>query len=126
MIDDDAGIRDALAEFLEEGGHLLACAASVREALSYLDTRLRLRQSAPRAILLDLYLAGESGATFLDALGGRPELATVPVYVMTAAAVGHGDAGDAAKHPRVHGVVQKPFQADELLRLLAPYLPART
>jgi CheY-like chemotaxis protein len=121
IIEDDPGERSAVAEALEAAGHKCVSAASVREALRYLGTRVELRHTAPRAILLDLRLPDASGWKFLEAQAVRPELAQIPVYIVTG--VDDVATEELTKCPAVRAIVKKPLDLASLLDMLEPYLP---
>lgn len=79
IIEDEFAIREALTEFLEEEGYTVVGAAHGREALEYLQTAPQ-----PGLILLDLRMPVMNGVQFLDALRAHPQLASIPVVLMSA------------------------------------------
>lgn len=81
IIDDDAGIRQLLVLFLTHKGVTATSAANGLEALS----QLQLDRTLPDLILLDLMMPVMDGAAFRDAQRADPQLAAIPVVVMSAA-----------------------------------------
>jgi CheY-like chemotaxis protein len=79
IVEDDADVREALAVFLEGEGHPVVEAAHGAEALT------RLHDSAGIClIVLDLWMPVMDGWEFRAAQRKDPELAAVPVVVITA------------------------------------------
>lgn len=81
IVDDDAGIRQLLAVFLEHKGYPAVAASNGAEALSLLEQQRPL----PQLILLDLMMPVLDGAGFLRTQRQNPELAPIPVVVLSAA-----------------------------------------
>ncbi len=77
VIDDEVHSRDLLTRFLSREGYSVRGAASGEEGL-----RLA-RQARPLAITLDVLMPGMDGWAVLAALKGDPELADVPVIMIT-------------------------------------------
>jgi CheY-like chemotaxis protein len=102
VIEDGAVIREAMRMILQWEGYGVDCAANGQEALDYLR-----RVGPPDLILLDLTMPVLDGREFLRAKQNNPQLASIPVLVVTASAeptpVG------------AVGSVRKPFQPEELL-----------
>jgi CheY-like chemotaxis protein len=108
VIDDEPMVRSAVGRVLADEGYAVDFAGDGAAAL------LRLRESPPDAILLDLMMPGMNGRQFLHAL--RNELGSaVPVVVMTAV---HG-LGQRAISLGATDVVEKPFNTEELLNKMA-------
>jgi len=82
LVEDDRDSREALAFILEEAGHTVASAGNGREALELLD-----EDEPPDLILLDLMMPVMNGWEFLGERKRRPRLASIPVMVLTAAAL---------------------------------------
>jgi signal transduction histidine kinase/CheY-like chemotaxis protein len=77
VIDDDAHARDLIARSLAGEGFAIVTAASGKEGL-----RLA-REVKPVAITLDVMMPGADGWTVLAALKADPELAGIPVVMVT-------------------------------------------
>jgi CheY-like chemotaxis protein len=79
LIDDDAGIREAVELVLETEGLYLVTAQNGREALEYLQ-----HGGSARIILLDLMMPVMSGVQFREAQLRDPSIAEIPVVVLSA------------------------------------------
>jgi signal transduction histidine kinase/DNA-binding response OmpR family regulator/HAMP domain-containing protein len=77
VIDDDAIVRDVLGRYLERQGFQVITAADGIEGLA------RAREHHPAAITLDIMMPGLDGWTVLAALKGDPDLADIPVVLVT-------------------------------------------
>jgi signal transduction histidine kinase/DNA-binding response OmpR family regulator len=77
VIDDDPAVRELMQRFLRREGFAVVVAASGEEGL-----RLA-REVKPRAITLDVMMPGMDGWSVLAALKCDPELADIPVVVLT-------------------------------------------
>jgi CheY-like chemotaxis protein len=109
IVDDDADIRELLAETLACEGFEVSTAANGLEGLQL----LRSRKVRPSVILLDLMMPIMDGYAFLEHRHLDPALASIPVAIVTA---GHG-----VNRDRLWGafeVVRKPFDVPRLLGLL--------
>jgi PAS domain S-box-containing protein len=76
-IDDDPAVGDLLTRLLSREGFAMTLATSGREGL-----RLA-RHVRPRAIILDVMMPGMDGWATLTALKADPELAQIPVVLLT-------------------------------------------
>ena len=79
VVEDEPIIRDLLVEHLAERGFQPHPAGSIAEA------RARIAAQRPSLIMLDLMLPGESGWAFLRERRTDPQLAAIPVLVISAA-----------------------------------------
>ena len=111
VVEDDASIRGVLqAALAAEGCEVLIA----KDGASALDLAAR---RAPALILLDLRLPGMDGSEFARAyhqLPGRH----APTIVLSAAP----DARELASELGVEAFVPKPFDLDDLMRLVERYL----
>jgi CheY-like chemotaxis protein len=106
IVDDDDEIRESLVEVLEERGYHATSAANGAQALA------RLRQGArPALILLDLMMPVMDGASFRAAQASAPEIADIPVVVISA----YQDLEDNARRLGATGSLRKPISFRELL-----------
>jgi CheY-like chemotaxis protein len=106
VIEDDAALRSAVANILEEHGFDVATAANGMDALLALS-----RGARPSVIVLDLMMPTLSGWEFLNELRAHPQLSDTPVLVATA--FNAPPAG-----VRVDGFLRKPFEPDALVQLV--------
>ena len=118
IVEDDPDGLATLREILELEGYMVEGATNGEEAL----TRLR-RGPKPSLILLDLMLPVMNGWQLRQAQQEDPELASIPVIVVSA----YKDAAAVAESLGVADFVNKPIQLDELLakmaRWVAPAVP---
>ncbi len=106
VVDDDEGIRTAMAEILELLGYEVTTAADGLEAVQMLKVGLE-----PRAIVLDMMMPRMDGWTFLSEIRSDPRFRELPV-VVASAVVGECPAGADAW-------LQKPFELADLDREVA-------
>ncbi len=112
VIEDDPGARDLLTRFLTKEGYRVETAASGEDGL-----RLA-RELHPEIITLDVMMPGMDGWAVLSELKADPELADIPVVMLTIADNKNlGYALGAADY------LTKPIQRDRLLAVLAKYCP---
>jgi CheY-like chemotaxis protein len=114
VVEDDDDIRDFVAAVLEHVGYSVAVAPNGAVALMMVD------REPPRAILLDMKMPVMDGWEF--ARQYQQHSAPAPLIIMTAA---HDTAVRAAQVGAV-GVLNKPFDLDKLLSVVASVLPPRT
>ncbi|MCU1279154.1 MAG: hypothetical protein JWM53_2700 [bacterium] len=88
IVDDDEDIRDTIQSLLQLRGFTVDTAA---DGLSGLE-RMR-RGPLPALVILDFMMPGMNGDEFLAAQMSDPQLAAVPVVLLTVA----GEAGGAAR-----------------------------
>jgi CheY-like chemotaxis protein len=112
VIEDDFAIRESLRELLEDQGYRVMWAANGKEALA----RLRAGH-APKLILLDLMMPVMDGTEFLRAQRLDPELAPIPVVVISA---DHGLEQKIRGLP-ADGYLAKPFELETLLDTVHRY-----
>lgn len=77
VIDDDSDARELTANYLREGGVTVETADSGETGLT------KARQMRPDAITLDIMMPGLSGWEVLRALKADPELASIPVVIVS-------------------------------------------
>ncbi len=107
VVDDDMDIRCGIADALELEGYEVVQARDGLEALQKLRHPLR-----PAAIILDLMMPGMNGWRFREEQRRDPELASIPVIVISAQGGGTDDVGAEAYVP-------KPFALDTLFEAIA-------
>ncbi|MEW6577474.1 MAG: response regulator, partial [Pseudomonadota bacterium] len=111
IVDDEQDIRELVAGVLSDDGYETRTAASAEAALEAFDERL------PSLVLLDVWLRGSSmdGLELLKLFKERD--ANVPVIVFS----GHGniDTAVAAISSGAVDFIEKPFEAEKLLHLVA-------
>jgi CheY-like chemotaxis protein len=116
VVDDDEAARDALTFFLGGRGYDAKGASGGEDALRKLAEGL-----VPCAIVTDVAMPGMCGWAFLDALRGDPELASIPVIVLS------GRSSDArALRPGVHKYLTKPVEPGLIGDAVAECCPRRS
>jgi CheY-like chemotaxis protein len=109
VVDDDADIREALIDILEDHGYRTRAAANGREALDALRGGLQ-----PDVILLDLMMPVMDGAQFRREQLNDPQLRDYPVVVISAG-------NDLDQHATSLGIAErlrKPLDLERLLEML--------
>jgi anti-anti-sigma factor len=107
VVEDDLATREALKVMLEKKGYSVRCASNGQEALTLLRQGPR-----PSLILLDLMMAGMDGWQFRRQQNSDPELASIPVIIISAVEESSGRASS----PGIVGYLQKPIELDQLLQ----------
>ena len=108
VVEDDADLRAALVESLENDGMTVALARDGQDALDWLRGGLR-----PAVVLLDLLMPGIDGVGFRERQL-REEFSDIPVVVMT---------GDLTRSEKLAplgfaSVLKKPYGPEKLVRAL--------
>lgn len=110
IVEDDSEFRNMLRELLEEEQYRVVAVANGAEALEQLRG-----ETLPNVILLDVSMPVMDGFDFLRFRNEDPQLATVPVVLVT----------NAKPHERptigVSDVVRKPIDIDEILFAIKRY-----
>jgi CheY-like chemotaxis protein len=107
IVEDDEDLRDMMAQMLGIEGFQAATAANGREALDYLHAAAK-----PDVILLDLMMPVMDGWEFRRRQRADPDIAAVPVIVLSAVDPGRADSVEAA------AFLKKPLDFDRLLELV--------
>lgn len=114
VVEDDTDIRDSVRELLADEGYEVGVSANGAEALE----RLRLGPP-PGLILLDLAMPVMDGSQFRAEQRHAPDLAPIPVIILTAAE----DPEKRAKDLAVEGYLRKPIDPERLIATVARYHP---
>jgi signal transduction histidine kinase/CheY-like chemotaxis protein len=110
VIDDDQTARELMTTYLVEQGFAVETARTGVEGL-----RLA-RELHPVAITLDIMMPDIDGWTVIAALKGDPELADIPVVIVTIVDEAHRGVALGAV-----GYLTKPIDRDKLLKILAAH-----
>lgn len=115
IVEDDADLREMMAQLLTLEGYRATTVANGRDALDYLH-----RGDRPEIILLDLMMPVMDGWEFRRRQGEDPALATVPVVVLSAL--------DPSRAADLDGAafLKKPLDFDRLLQLVRQYCGTRS
>lgn len=111
VVEDERDLLESVVEALEEKGYSTAAAQDGLQALAYLDGSAR----KPSLIVLDLMMPHMNGAEFRQAQLARPEVASIPVVVVSADAH-HLKDRFASLAPA--GFLRKPFEIAALLEVI--------
>lgn len=108
VVDDDAPIRLLMRTVLREYGFDPVDAGSGQKAIDLA------RQKTPDLILLDRNMPGMSGDETLRALRAEPQLADVPVVILS----GEPIEPDELRRLGANSAVLKPFDVQELVKTI--------
>ncbi|OHC67364.1 MAG: two-component system response regulator GlrR, partial [Rhodocyclales bacterium GWA2_65_20] len=109
LVDDDPDLLRLIAIRLEAAGHVVATAAGGAQALA------QIAADRPQLVITDMRMPAMDGNALFAAI--RENYPTLPVIILTA----HGTIAEAvaATHRGVFGYLTKPYQARELLDMVA-------
>jgi CheY-like chemotaxis protein len=107
VVEDEVVTRGAIRMLLEWEGYRVDCAADGEEALELLRVGEK-----PSLILLDAHMPGCDGWGFREEQRADPDLADIPVVVIS---------GEDAASLDAAGHIQKPFEPKELLEKVWQY-----
>ena len=111
VVDDDPAIRGLVADALRGEGFTVDLAAHGREALDAMRTR------RPSTVVLDLMMPIMDGFSFIEACHKEQLCDGVPIVVMSAVQ----DALKRIAEIPVHACIAKPFDMDDLMRVIGHY-----
>jgi CheY-like chemotaxis protein len=115
IIEDDAIMREALAEWLEGAGY------GVRKAADGSAGLAALKLAAPALVVTDIHMPGASGAMVITELKQRyPKIPVIAISCLFNS--GHGMDADAAIDLGAARAMAKPFKRGELLQVVADLL----
>ena len=117
VVEDEIGIREGLLEFLKLEGYHAYSAQNGREGLEVLES-----QPLIDLILLDHRMPVMNGAEFRRAQLMNPSWAQIPVIVLSA----DFQMDELVRALEVQHYLRKPFQLDELLRLIQELVVSRS
>lgn len=119
VVDDEEDVRTYLTRLFEESGYEVDCAANGAEALE------KTLAARPSLVTLDLSMPETSGVRFYKDVKTRPDLAGIPVVMVTGVTGPGGNAADTERFystrrnvPPPEGFVAKPIDREEILALV--------
>lgn len=111
IVDDEFALVETLKDFLEDAGYRVETAGNGQEGLEVMQ-RIR-----PDLVLTDLMMPIMGGKEMIATMRSDPQLASIPVILMSAArrqiAMAPGEA-----FPAVSGFLRKPFLLQSLMDAL--------
>ncbi len=117
LIEDEAALRLIVGEVLREAGHEVLLAEDGIRGLAMLELL-----PLPDLVLMDLLMPRLGGRTVLARLRANPRWRRLPVVLMTGAVY---DPTDFPPPGSYQGLLEKPFDLDQLVEAVASCLPAR-
>jgi PAS domain S-box-containing protein len=115
VVDDDPALRTAIAETLRDCGYTPIAVSTTQEALE------RIAKDKPPVALIDLKLGRGSGMDVIRAVKERDW----PTECIVLTARASGSSAIEAFNLGVHGYVQKPFDAEQLMTLIETAIESR-
>ena len=114
VVEDDPQVARLIALVLGRNGYESQVVADGQTAMS------RAREQLPELIFADLSIEGMGGQALCSALKGQPETSGIPFIVVS----GDRDVAEIARSCGADDYMGKPFEFDDLVRLVKKY--ART
>ncbi len=116
VVDDDEGIVEVIQIVLEgEGYEIITC-------MNAEDLRLLLNTARPDLILLDVLLLGQDGRKICRSLKSDPQTSHIPIIMLSA----HSDVRNDADDSGADDFLEKPFDVDELIKIVAKHLSSHS
>jgi CheY-like chemotaxis protein len=112
VVEDEPLIAIALESVLVDAGYQVTVAANGRQALD------RLAEARIDIVLLDMMMPIMNGPALLVAMAADPDLAGIPVIVLTSLP----EAAVRAPRDRIAAIMQKPYTARDILAAVARVL----
>lgn len=115
VVDDDPDLMELVRLIITTAGYEVRCATNGKEAIQLVEEKM------PALVLLDMLMPVMDGRQCARELRARhgPD---VPIVVVTAAEHARARADEVGG---VDDVLAKPFEMDDLLRVVARYAPKR-
>jgi len=114
VVEDSADMRQLMHDLLESMGH------TVLEAIDGLEGVKNAISQRPDLIIMDLMMPNAAGDTTMRFMRGTPELAKIPILVVSA----HADVANIARSVGADSWMAKPVSIEELTKrinsMLAP------
>ena len=111
LVDDEPVLLKSLRPFLEDAGHQVLTATEAGSAFEILES------DRPDAIVCDVGLPGMDGLEFYAKVRQNPRWQGIPFIFLTGG--GSTSALVTSRQPTEGKVLRKPFDVDDLLRLLS-------
>jgi CheY-like chemotaxis protein len=119
VVEDEQDTRDYISALLEDNGYLTIPAADGVECMALVE------KERPDLITLDVSIPEQSGVRVYRTLKEDPELAKIPVIIITGLGQPFKTFIDRTHRvPSPEGFISKPFEKEQLLQLVRDLLPA--
>lgn len=112
VVEDDAGVRESIADVLRDQGYTVAEAGDGEQALTALENGIR-----PCLLLLDLMMPRMDGPAFWAIQQNDPALAKIPIVLMSASR----ELESTAQLLRVDRILKKPIGLADLMGTVSFY-----
>ncbi|MFX0139191.1 MAG: response regulator [Candidatus Hodarchaeota archaeon] len=106
IVENDLDTITFLSEYLKAKGYINKSARNVKEGLEILKNNI------PSIILLDILLPDKKGYEIISSIKANPLFNNVLIYFLTA--VSRYDALKKVEEYDIEGIIEKPFNLDEL------------
>ncbi len=121
MVVDDSGVqRKMIMKIIQEAGFMnpVLEAANGQEAVQILGANFK----DVGLILCDWNMPVMSGIDFIEGVGKVPQLAQIPIVMVTTEGTEAKIKEARMKYPKLVGYVSKPFTAEQLKTTIQPFL----
>ncbi len=112
ICDDDPGILEVLKIILEESGHQVFAFENGK------GIQRKIKQHSPQLIFLDLWMPGIEGREITKILKRDPHTKHIPIIIVSAL----NDVEQISKSVGADGFLAKPFEVNDLLKLINKHL----
>ena len=121
LVEDDPEVRDVLEDELEDNGYTVIPAANGKQALDFLTLN---RPEKADVVILDLMMPMVSGWEVLDHMHANPQLADIPVIVLSAVSLERPETAGRPRVPKASTVnvrrfIPKPFSLGQIFDALS-------
>ena len=116
VVEDDPQVARLIALVLQRNGYESQVVSDGQTALT------RAREEKPTMIFADLKITGMGGEALCSALKSHPETKTIPYVVVS----GDRDVAEKARICGADDYMGKPFEFDDLVRLVNKYARAQS
>jgi len=116
VVEDDPQVARLIALVLQRNGYESQVVADGQSALD------RARSTLPAMIFADLTIKGMNGEALCSALKSQPDTQNIPYVVVS----GDRDVAEKARQCGADDYMGKPFEFDDLIRLVTKYARAQS
>ena len=120
VVDDSSVQRKMIVQIIRQAGfdNEILEATNGEQAIQVLGTHFR----TMGLILCDWHMPEMNGMEFIEGVAKVPAVAEIPVVMVTTAGTEERVRQAYSVHPNLKGYVVKPFTADKLKNIIAPFL----